>query len=81
MPEQVLRADRPDRSGMKTMVTYLDPMVAQRFKLLSAMSGRTMQDIGAEALMEWLKKHGDRIEAQHKAAQEAAMAGTKNKRG
>lgn len=51
------RRERPDRQGMKTMVTFLQPDVARRIKVIAAETDRTVQDIGEEAITEWLRKH------------------------
>lgn len=54
MADKVLR---PDRAGMKTIVTYLPVETARAVKVIAAQQGRTMQEIGEQALMEWLEKH------------------------
>jgi hypothetical protein len=49
---------RPDRVGKKTVVIYLPADIAKQFKVLAVQTDRTMQEIGEEALLEWLKKNG-----------------------
>jgi hypothetical protein len=51
------RVERPDRAGLKTLVTYLPPDVAKRVKMIAVQSDRTVQAIAEEAIMQWLERN------------------------
>ena len=42
---------------MKAMVIFLPPDTARRIKVLAAENDRTVQDIGEEAVTQWLERH------------------------
>ncbi len=55
--DTIARADRPDRAGLKTLVTYLEPEIARRIKVIAAETDMKVQEIGKEAVLQWLERY------------------------
>ncbi len=56
------KTPRPDRAGLKTVVTYLPAEVAKMVKMLAVQRDRTVQDICEEAIGAWLKANATKAD-------------------
>lgn len=48
----------PSRQGKRTIAGHFDPEVSKQFKLIGAETDRSLQDMLAEAINDFFKKHG-----------------------